>query len=571
MSGQPVDRQYQQPSEGRPASRRAFLGAAAGLAGAGLLGACSSAGRSVGTASCVSGLKIPAKTPPHRPGEIISSVKGNPIAWTSYPKPYRSISGTPGSGGTVSTFQILYAAPPTKLSKNRWWQELNKRLGVTIQPNLAPSDSYGTKLQTLAASGSFPDITYINFLAAPGADAFQKTVSEGAFNDLTSYLTGSALEEFPNLQLFPEYTWKDASFEGKIYGVPRPEPQIHSTLPLYRRDWARKLGVDEPKNANDVMAMFVAFAKEDPNGDGKKNTWGLDTFHPEIWNMMFRVPNNWRREKSGKLVNAIETEEYKEALHFASKLWKAGAFYPDAATVTPTQSLNLFFANQTGTDTQGLTVEMQMIEQRQAQLHQESLTHPAFYPFLPPGHDGGKGSTILELGCWGFAGIPSRIKDKGKIKELLHIIEYYSAPFGSEEFTFMTYGIEGWNFKYDKNGAPVALNNNKAANDMSLCYLTETFEIAYFFPTDPGLPKLAQDITAEALERAVPDPTAGLYSPTQVSKGSSLTQMQTDYYNAIVMGRKPLSALDEWRSSWKSQGGDQIRREYQQALKKCAA
>lgn len=571
MSRQLVDPPNERSGDRPPATRRAFLGAAAGLAGAGLLGACSSSGRTAATASCVSSLKIPAKTPPHRPGEIVSAVKGTPTAWTAYPKPYKSMSGTPGSGGTVSTFQILYAAPPTPMSKNRWWQELNKRLGVTIKPNLAPSDSYGTKLQTLAAGGSFPDITYINFAAAPGADAFERIVSEGAFNDLTPYLTGSALEEFPNLQLFPEYVWKDSAFQGRIYGVPRPEPSINSTIPLYRRDWAQKLRVDNPKNADDVYTMFVAFSKEDPNGDGKQNTWGLDSFHPELWNMMFRVPNNWRVEKDGKLVNAIETEEYKEALNFANRLWKGGAFYPDAATVTPTQMLNMFHGNRVGTNTQGLTVEMQMIQQQQAAIHAKTPSEAGYYPFLPPGHDGGKATTIHQPGYWGFAGIPSRIKDKAKIKELLHIIEYYSAPFGSEEFTFMTYGIEGWTFKYDKNGNPTPLNNNKAANDMALVYLTETFEIAYYFPGADGLPTLAQQITEQAISQSVDDPTTGLYSPTQVTKAATLSAMQTDYFNAIVMGRKPVSAVDDLRSSWKSQGGDQIRSEYQKALKKCQA
>jgi len=33
-----------------------------------------------------------------------------------------------------------------------------------------------------------------------------------------------------------------------------------------------------------------------------------------------------------------------------------------------------------------------------------------------------------------------------------------------------------------------------------------------------------------------------------------------------VAGRDPLSAYDDWVKSWKSRGGDQIRKEYQDAL-----
>jgi putative aldouronate transport system substrate-binding protein len=45
--------------------------------------------------------------------------------------------------------------------------------------------------------------------------------------------------------------------------------------------------------------------------------------------------------------------------------------------------------------------------------------------------------------------------------------------------------------------------------------------------------------------------------------------MQTDGYNAMVVGNQPLSYLNQLISDWKSQGGDQARKEFQQALEKC--
>ena len=62
----------------------------------------------------------------------------------------------------------------------------------------------------------------------------------------------------------------------------------------------------------------------------------------------------------------------------------------------------------------------------------------------------------------------------------------------------------------------------------------------------------------------VNDPSVGLYSPTDASKGGVLTQRFADGLGEIVTGRSPLSNLDQLLSDWRLNGGDQMRMEYQQ-------
>src|SRR5260221_12780159 len=183
---------------------------ASGVAGMSVLAACSSNQPTNASAACVSSLQFPPNTPAGRPGQLVSQVPNVPLAWTEYPKPYVSMPNPPGKGETVTTFQILFSAPPAPPESNPWWQQLNKRLNVTIQPTLAPSPDYADKLNTLAAGGTFPDITYINFNrnGLNNGAAFQRVVAQGAFHDLTQYLTGDGLKSFPNLQLQPPVTWK---------------------------------------------------------------------------------------------------------------------------------------------------------------------------------------------------------------------------------------------------------------------------------------------------------------------------------------------------------------------------
>lgn len=231
------------------------------------------------------------------------------------------------------------------------------------------------------------------------------------------------------------------------------------------------------------------------------------------------------------------------------------------------QSMDLFSSGRVALFAQGFNPMMAMIG-KNSDLHKAD-PKAGIAPFMPPGSDGKDPLLAMEGGTFGFAAIPSSVKDEAKIKELLRIMDYYAAPFGSEEYTFMNFGMEGRHFKFDSTGSPTPLSDPKTVNELGLTYLCQTVEINFFFPQDPGLAKLAQDTQAKAVGLAAPDPTLGLYSPTSVRKGTSVNAMNTDDYNSIVMGRKPISALADWRSAWKSRGGDDIRSELEKTLAAC--
>jgi putative aldouronate transport system substrate-binding protein len=63
------------------------------------------------------------------------------------------------------------------------------------------------------------------------------------------------------------------------------------------------------------------------------------------------------------------------------------------------------------------------------------------------------------------------------------------------------------------------------------------------------------------------NPVINLYSPTNSAKAGELNQLRIDRVDAMVQGRDPLSAIDTFIKDWRSRGGDQIRKEYEAALK----
>lgn len=549
--------------------RRAFLGGMLGLAGAGVLASCGNqAARSA--ASCVSSLKLPVLQPESRQGEVLSKVTNVPAAWTAYPTPWKSWTKDPpaSSGKAISVFEILWAAPPPPVGQNKYWQELNSRIGAPWNVTEADATDYPQKLSALAAAGSFPDITYVNF--APNgpysAAAFKKFVDEGAFNDLTPHLTGNALKEYSNLQRLPESSWTGAAFEGKIWGPPYPIPP-RDDIWVYRKDWAQKLGVDNPKNANDLKKMFIAFAQGDPNHNGQKNTWAFGVVDSSIWNDVFRVPNQWRLNKDGSLTKDIETEEYKAALDFAVQLWKGGAYHPDALTNTYNQNYPLIQSGHIGFQNSAIVAVMSptgLIAQTQQQTPGSNLT-----PIILPGHDGGKPAPRLNSGAYGFYAIPSSIKSESRIKELLRVLDWWASPFGSEEYTFIEYGVQDLMY-HMQDGAPVPVSDKGATGLSSgLNYMCQPLETNFYYPGLPSHALLSQQTEEKMVQLGVSDPTLSLYSPTDVAQGANLQQIITNGYNDILVGRKPFSSLSDMISTWKSQGGNQSRSEFQKALQKC--
>ncbi|MGI8548998.1 MAG: hypothetical protein ACR2M1_17030, partial [Gemmatimonadaceae bacterium] len=195
------------------------------------------------------GAATPGAATPVAGGVLKSTVEGVPNAFTMTPKPFQSVATVPGSGDKVRMLTISYSPPPTAKDQNSYWQELEKRLGVEWDPTLVPVASYGEKAAAIIASGDIPELFYL--LVSSSAPVIAQSISQGAFTDLAPYLSGDAIKEFPNLALYPSYLWENVKIEGKIYGVPKPVLRSNDTS-FYRTDWLQKLGLSEPRTADDV-------------------------------------------------------------------------------------------------------------------------------------------------------------------------------------------------------------------------------------------------------------------------------------------------------------------------------
>lgn len=482
-------------------------------------------------------------------------------AYLRLPEPFTSTTGVPGSGGTVRLFTISYQAPIVAKDQNPWLQELDTRLGVTLEVDAAPAASYQERYATTVAGGDLPELSWLDIGQLPEAYRF---IQQGAYLDLTDYLTGDALAEYPHLAAFPDYMWRNVAIDGRIYGVPRPEDRANILVLKWRRDWAEQFGNPNPKNADEFTELMLAFTNEDPDGNGQADTYGLgsttnDVFSFAFFAQMFRVPNGWRLEE-GRLTADLETEEYAQAVAYVRGLVEAGVYHPDTASFTVTQQRDALTGGALGA-VAGTVGSIAPNREQLARFDPEG----ELFGLAPFGHDGGSGVAWIKPGIRGFVAIPAALgDDEERVKELLRILDYFASPFGSEEHNFLNYGIEGRHYDLVE-GVPQATELADQELGSFVAFSTNPPQV-WFIPDEPELGPELQQLQLQLVNMGIEDPTMTAYSETFQSEAAVLNRLVSDQLIGIFTGREALDTLDQLVADWRSRGGDQIRQEYEESL-----
>ncbi len=503
-----------------------------------------------------------ASPAPATEGMSPSPIEGVPDAYWQYPEPFTSVETTPGTGGRFSVL-LSNDKQVNDRDDNRFWQELENRLGVTLDFTFLPGSAYAAKMATTFASGDFPDLMNVYTLLYPQVSEY--TV-QGAFLDVTDYLDDAGRAAFPNLQRFPGYAFENSKLNGRLFGVPNPTSLQPNAL-WYREDWRANLGVPIPTDAASFQAMIEQFTTGDPDGNGSTDTYGnasdsVNPFETRFVHAMFRVPAEgdgfgFSIMPDGSFVNEIETPEFRAALEYMREMWASEAMHPDSLTDTSADIRNKFMGSRVGSISNAFI----LLGYMRAELAKVVPTGQVM-GLVPPPHDGTGGPVTYNIaGYFGQWCIPSATAgDDAKVEELLRITDYFAAPFGSEEYIFLNFGIEGEHHTLNDDGSRTLTEAGErevfslSLGGLNVLYAPDREQIVY-----------AQQLMAEQTAFGVTDPTFNLYSPTAAAMKGPFQQMYFDNKIAIGSGRESMDMLDSWIADWRSRGGDQILAEYQEA------
>ncbi|MBV9892791.1 MAG: extracellular solute-binding protein [Chloroflexi bacterium] len=466
-----------------------------------------------------------------------------PAGYLTFPKNLvKSSSGPAGKEGDSVSF-LTYSINPTPapVDQNPAWQQVNKDLGLSLQFTYTALQDYNVKLSTVISSGQLPDIFTMNVLGVQipsEAEFFQSQCAE-----LTPFLGGDAIKAYPNLANLPQTAWRNCLYAGKLYALPRVVNAVGSTM-LVQLNALDDVGISQIKSTDDFSNAVKQTTRNGVYGIG-----GVQAPNMQWVLGMFRAPNQWR-EQGGKFTRDWETPEYKEAVALMRGFWDAGYVHPDTPTYVAQQGAQPFYAGKfamypTNFFAFGIAWDRLLGINKNFRLSALVAPGTQFQDW------GGNQITVLKKGS------PDRIK------QVLGVLNYLAAPFGSSEHLTLTYGVEGVDFNYDPSGNPVYTDTGKN-NVQYIAWQTIISPPAVLYDAlDANFVKTAHPIETAAHDEAVTDASVGLYSPSNAAKGASLTQTMTDGVNQILFGRAPVDSLDQLVKDWRNNGGDTIRSEFE--------
>ena len=514
-----------------------------------------------GAAVVVGGVRLPTYVPfagaqPDSPGSPDGMIDNG---YKAYPKTQsKSVTSTPGDGSDINIMTYTSTPIPTALDQNPGWQQVNKEVGANLKVNITPfADYFGSKLQTTIAGGELPDMFFI--IADPGITLVTEFF-QAACADLTPYLSGDAVKDYPNLAAIPTRAWKSTVYDSKIYGVPVP------LRPYFWWYWVHQelldqAGLKQPTNADELKQQLVQFTQ--PN----QGLWGQGVeagpiYAYGLWmglfTSIFGAPNNWAVDPvSGKFTATFETDQYKAATAYVRDLYTAGIFHPDSSNYNTLSARDAFQARKFAYRYDGL----EMYGWRKPPV---ALTPPPNIQLVKPfGASGGAGSYWYGRPNFGFTVMP-RSLSSDRLKMLLRVLNYLAAPFGTEEDLLLRFGVKDVEWVTDANGNP-QFNDKGSADFMPWRNIVAPAPVAFLPVTAPEFPTLLQDWEKQLAAVGVEDASVGLVSKTYAQKGATANRTLGDGLDDIVTSRRPMSDYDGLVKDWLDTVGSAAKQEYQQA------
>ncbi|WP_308639641.1 extracellular solute-binding protein [Paenibacillus silvisoli] len=459
----------------------------------------------------------------------------------------------------ISTIQGTWASPLPDPNGNGA-KMINEKFNVDLKTQFVPYDEYANKLPVVMAAGDLPDL-----IGMEGVDAnFVKWAKQGAFLPLNDYI-----DKYDAIKSIPKNVWDAVTVDGKIYAIPNYFPSKYGKKPIIRQDWLNNLGLSMPTTYDELKKVAIAFAKNDPDKNGKNDTLGLGLAKSIVYGawMGAEWDSGWyNKNENGQLIPGNISEGFKKQVTLLNDLYKEGAISKDWAVTKSADVRKDFFAGKIG------IFYEQPYDISETRFKTLKETNPtAELAVIPP--------FAQDDGQQGFMGLPGYYElhslnakladDPEKIDRILEMINYFMTfiPVDQRndqnpEYDWQYGGVgKGYNME---NG--VALGIDGAFSEMPTTY----FGIRYWAPTDEDTQPamvLQDPFTKGFVQSAVDmlkttktylDPVNRIHSDLLYAKVSELDQVVAEHTTKMIVGQESINDWDKMVQEYLKSGGQEI-------------
>ncbi|MBE7719207.1 MAG: extracellular solute-binding protein [Lacrimispora celerecrescens] len=237
---------------------------------------------------------------------------------------------------TVELFDRSTAPAGSTITENRWTnyikEEMNK-VGINVEFVAVPRNEETTKIQTMMASGTAPDIimTYDPTLA-------ESYYVQGGTYDLSPYIDGDGQAKNLKAYVTDQVLDLGRNTEGGLWAIPARRSITARQNVFIRKDWLDKLGMEIPTTTDELYNVLKAFKNNNP--DGRTDVVPFySTYMKSDWTtwlssaFMQTLGDEAAAGVSYKM-SAYLDPGYKDYLQFMNKLYNEGLLDPEFYTST---------------------------------------------------------------------------------------------------------------------------------------------------------------------------------------------------------------------------------------------
>ena len=231
---------------------------------------------------------------------------------------------------TVELFDRSNAPDGSTITDNRWTKYVNEQMnkvGITVEFVPVPRWDEVTKMQAMVASQTAPDLT-LTYTYAYAEDYF----NQGGVWDLSEFVDGS--DQALNMKSYigSEVLDIGRNASGNLYGIVAKRATTAMSNFFIRKDWLDKLGLDIPKNPDELYTALDKFVNENP--DGLKGVSGAIIWN--AWNLkqvFSKVANDPVKIAVGDIGEDVLQDYYDPGMYdyykYLNKLYNNGLMHSE--------------------------------------------------------------------------------------------------------------------------------------------------------------------------------------------------------------------------------------------------
>ncbi|WP_309120889.1 extracellular solute-binding protein [Paenibacillus sp.] len=416
-----------------------------------------------------------------------------------------------------------------------------------------PDGTYDEKMNASFATGTLPQATYIK-------NQTSLIMLRDAIRNNQFWEIGPLLEQYPNLSKLNPEVLKNTSVDGKIYALYQERPLSRQGL-IYRKDWADKLGLSAPTNVDELYAMLKAFAENDPDGNGAKDTIGLTDRSDLVYGAFksvsswFGTPNGWG-ESEGKLAPEFMFPQYMETMKYIKKLHEEGLINQDFPVTSKTDQQNLLITGKAGAYI-GSMADVVSLDSKITDVNPNALLDVQNQISGPDG----------KFGIWAIPGYGSVVLfPKSAVKsedELKNILAFYDKLMSPELANLIYWGVEGEHYAMEGDKVVPIEDTKITDRDVKPYQALQIGGISTidgFFEAKHLLPakEKAEQLIVDNNKYLIHDPTAPLDSATFTQDGVRLQELIKDATYKFMLGDIDEAGFQAAIDTWLKQGGQKI-------------